>query len=142
MCPEHGSTGALFLQKGEQNGTKNHCFMGSASLFYKNEKLIRGDRRKKSSTKLKIAVLAFFYLVGVVFWTQRLSSFHCCGCGSRDSRVCDILIGYLIRVRVGGARSSRARPGTGFENSFTALQAFYPELTSPGVGLQSLCSPV
>ena len=53
-----------------------------------------------------------------------------------------ILIGYLIRVRVGGARSSRARPGTGFENSFTALQAFYPELTSPGVGLQSLCSPV
>ena len=53
-----------------------------------------------------------------------------------------ILIGYLIRVRVGGARSSRARPGTGFENSFTALQAFYPELTSPGVGLQPLCSPV
>ena len=56
--------------------------------------------------------------------------------------VTPILIGYLIRVRVGGARSSRARPGTGFENSFTALQAFYPELTSPGVGLQSLCSPV
>ena len=40
---------------------------------------------------------------------------------------------------MGGARSSRARPGTGFENSFTALQAFYPELTSPGVGFYSHC---
>ena len=112
------------------------------SVAVKLKKSIRGDRRKKSSTKLKIAVLAFFYLVGVVFWTQRLSSFHCCGCGSRDSRVCDILIGYLIRVRVVGAHSSRAGPGTGFENSFTALQDFYPELTRPGVRLESLCSPV
>ena len=43
---------------------------------------------------------------------------------------------------MGGARSSRARPGTAFENSFTALQAFYPELKSAGVGLQSLCSRV
>ena len=63
-------------------------------------------------------------------------------CTIPGTRVPGILIGYLIRVRVGGARSSRARPGTGFENSFTALQAFYPELTSPGVGLQPLCSPV